>query len=142
MAKSQLEKAISQAANDFALQIIEAVKASTLEELLALQNAEAPKKRGRKPGRPPKSETREPPRNAVGNQAVQPKRPRQPRRPSKGKSEIIPSAPSQSARKTNSQGAKASAASTPKCLRLGRSRVRSIIWGSSVRFDLSLIRKI
>ena len=61
MAKSQLEKAISEAANDFALQIIEAVKASTLEELLALQGAEAPKRRGR----PPKSATEEeaPPRS-------------------------------------------------------------------------------
>lgn len=68
MAKSQLEKTISEAANTFALQILDAVKNSTLQELLALQQGDAPKKRGRpaktetvvkkrgrKPGRPPKA---------------------------------------------------------------------------------------
>jgi len=53
MPKSTLESAIQKAASDFALTIVEAVKGSTLDELMALQG-ETPKRRGRKPGRPKK----------------------------------------------------------------------------------------
>jgi len=53
MPKSKLEKAIAEAAQGFALQVIEAVKGATLQELIALQEGTAPKRRGRKPGRKP-----------------------------------------------------------------------------------------
>ena len=57
MAKSGLEKQIEQAAGEFALQIVEAIKNATLQELIALQEgdlSQTPKKRGRKPGPVPK----------------------------------------------------------------------------------------
>ena len=62
MKKSALEKQIEEAANEFALKIVEAIKGATLQELMALQGAEgvvtapaAPvKRRGRKPGPKPK----------------------------------------------------------------------------------------
>ena len=53
MPKKQLEQAIEAAAQKFALEIVAAVKASTLEELIALQTKDAPKRRGRKPGPKP-----------------------------------------------------------------------------------------
>jgi hypothetical protein len=53
MARKTLEKAIASAAKDFALQIIDAVKGATLQELIALQEGK-PVRRGRKPGRPAK----------------------------------------------------------------------------------------
>ena len=56
MAKSNLEKAIEQAVEGFALEIVQAIKASTLQELVALQG-DAPKKVGKKPGRKPKEAT-------------------------------------------------------------------------------------
>lgn len=55
MAKSTLENAINEAATKFAAEIVEAVKASSLQELIALQKAETPKRRGRKPGPKPKA---------------------------------------------------------------------------------------
>lgn len=53
MAKKSLEETVASAAQEFALQVIEAVKGASLQELMALQKA--PKKRGRKPGRPKKA---------------------------------------------------------------------------------------
>ena len=53
MSRTNLENAIQQAANDFALKIIDAVKGATLQELIALQSREVPKKLGRKPGSRP-----------------------------------------------------------------------------------------
>ena len=54
MPKSEIKKQIEDAAMSFALQIVEAVKSATLEELIALQQTDAPTKapvrRGRKPG--------------------------------------------------------------------------------------------
>ncbi|MCP4602057.1 MAG: hypothetical protein GY847_16335 [Proteobacteria bacterium] len=50
MPKSDLEKSIEQAANSFALQVLGAVKNSTLQELLELQKQGEKKKPGRKPG--------------------------------------------------------------------------------------------
>ena len=50
MAKNTLEKAIQEAAEQFAMQIVEAVKKSSLQELIALQEAAPSKRRGRKPG--------------------------------------------------------------------------------------------
>lgn len=44
MAKTNLEKSISEAANSFALEIIEAVKNATLQELIAMQGSEVPRK--------------------------------------------------------------------------------------------------
>jgi hypothetical protein len=55
MARSNLEKAIAEAAQGFALQVIEAVKGATLQELIALQQEGKPKRRGRKPGPKPKA---------------------------------------------------------------------------------------
>ena len=55
MARSNLEKAIAEAAQGFALQVVEAVKGATLQELIALQQDGKPKRRGRKPGRKPKA---------------------------------------------------------------------------------------
>ena len=65
---SQLASVIEKAANAFAREIIAAVKAATLQELLAMQGGVAPivagvkrrgrppkAKSGRKPGRPPKA---------------------------------------------------------------------------------------
>ena len=49
-----LEQAIKQAADEFAMQVIDAVKGSSLDELLALSGGAAPKRRGRKPGPKPK----------------------------------------------------------------------------------------
>jgi len=70
---TSLDKAIQNAAEAFAMQVIDAVKGSSLEELLALSGDTAPKrrgrkpgpkpgakKRGRKPGRPPKTAKRKP----------------------------------------------------------------------------------
>ena len=71
MAKTNLESDIEQAANKFALQIVEAVKGATLQELIELRSASAPERSRlgrprivrpveeeeivrRKPGRPPK----------------------------------------------------------------------------------------
>lgn len=55
MAKSNLETAIDQAAADFAMVVIDAVKSSTLQQLIALQESNiANATPGRKPGRPPK----------------------------------------------------------------------------------------
>ncbi len=53
MPKSNLETSISTAAEAFALEVVEAVKEATLQELIALQAGEAPKRPGRKPGRKP-----------------------------------------------------------------------------------------
>ena len=52
---ADLEKQIEEAAAQFALQIIEAVKSATLQELMALQESAdvLPKRRGRKPGPKP-----------------------------------------------------------------------------------------
>ena len=52
MSKTTLEKSIENAAADFALTIVGAVKGSTLAELIALQGG-TPKRRGKKPGRKP-----------------------------------------------------------------------------------------
>ena len=53
MAKKQtLEQVIEQAAKDYAILIVNAVKSATLEELIAMPGTETPKRR---PGRPPKS---------------------------------------------------------------------------------------
>lgn len=54
MPKSKLETNIQKAASDFALTIVEAVKGSTLDELMALQG-KTPTRRGRKPGPKPKA---------------------------------------------------------------------------------------
>ena len=65
MAKTKLEKAIGEAAGAFAMEIIEAVKGATLEELIALQGGglatPAPQKRGRKPGPKPGAKRGSPP---------------------------------------------------------------------------------
>lgn len=50
MARNNLEKAIQEAASKFAMEIVAAVKASSLQELIALQEGTVPKRRGRKPG--------------------------------------------------------------------------------------------
>jgi len=62
MAKTTLEKTIEEAANAFALEIVEAVKNATLQELISMQAGTATPKAGRpkktvsettaKPGRP------------------------------------------------------------------------------------------
>jgi hypothetical protein len=58
MVKTSLEAQIEQAASAFALQIVEAIKGATLQELTALQESgltpTAGKRRGRKPGPKPK----------------------------------------------------------------------------------------
>jgi hypothetical protein len=59
MPKNRLEETIAKAANAFALEILGAVKASSLQELLALSKGAAPAgekktRRGRKPGPKPK----------------------------------------------------------------------------------------
>lgn len=51
MARSNLEQAVEAAAQSFALEVIEAVKSATLQELIALQAGGTPKRRGRPPGR-------------------------------------------------------------------------------------------
>ena len=60
MAKSNIENQIEEAAASFALQIIEAVKNATLQELMDLQDEAAPAaaqpRRGRKPGPKPAAE--------------------------------------------------------------------------------------
>ena len=60
MPKSIIKKQIEEAAVSFALQVVETVKSATLEELMALQEADAPPKaaarRGRRPGPKPKVE--------------------------------------------------------------------------------------
>ena len=55
MPKTTLEKSIENAAADFALAIVGAVKGATLAELIALQKGDKRKKPGRKPGRKPKA---------------------------------------------------------------------------------------
>lgn len=57
MPKTSLETAIEKAAAEFALTVVEAVKRSSLEELMALQESSAApvKKPRKKPGRKPKS---------------------------------------------------------------------------------------
>ena len=52
---TSLEKNIKQAADAFAMEIVEAVKDSSLDELLALSGGAAPKRRRRKPGPKPKT---------------------------------------------------------------------------------------
>jgi hypothetical protein len=52
--KTSLENAIAKAAGEFAMQIVEAVKDASLQELMALQEGK-PKRRGRKPGPKPKA---------------------------------------------------------------------------------------
>jgi len=80
--KASLEAAITKAAAGFAMEIIEAVKGASLQELLALQG-EKPKRRGRKPGPKPKKKVGRPkkagakrgpgrPRKAVAKKAVKP----------------------------------------------------------------------
>ena len=55
MPKTDLEKSIEKAANAFALEIVEAVKKATLQELIDLQGAEkTTAKPGRKPGPKPR----------------------------------------------------------------------------------------
>ena len=51
MANKSLEQAVSEAAQAFALEVVEAVKGASLQELMALQGA--PKRLGRKPGPKP-----------------------------------------------------------------------------------------
>lgn len=55
MAKTSLETAIAQAAQNFASVIVEAVKSASLQELLSIQSGPTPKRRGRKPGPKPKT---------------------------------------------------------------------------------------
>ena len=55
--KTSLETAIAKAAQAFAMEIVEAVKGASLQELLALQG-EKPKRRGRKPGPKPKAKAK------------------------------------------------------------------------------------
>lgn len=50
MTKNKLENVIAESAGKFALEIVKAIKASSLQELIALQEGTSPKKRGRKPG--------------------------------------------------------------------------------------------
>ncbi len=66
MPKSNLEKSISEAAEKFALEVVDAVRNATLQELIALQAGEAPKKPGRKPGRPPGRKPGRPPGRKPG----------------------------------------------------------------------------
>jgi hypothetical protein len=54
MPRNTLEQTIEKAAADFALQVVAAIKSSSLQELMALQAGGAPAKPGRKPGRPAK----------------------------------------------------------------------------------------
>ena len=63
-----LEKQIEAAAAQFALQIIEAVKSATLQELMALQESAegVPKRRGRKPGPKPAAEVAAPAKKVDG----------------------------------------------------------------------------
>ena len=68
MAKTDIEKAISEAAGSFALEIIEAVKSATLQELIALQQGDAPKKPGRKPGPKPGRKPGRPPKAAAAKE--------------------------------------------------------------------------
>jgi hypothetical protein len=53
MPKSNLENSIQQAAGEFALKIVEAVRSATLQELIKMQSESQPKKPGRKPSRKP-----------------------------------------------------------------------------------------
>jgi len=73
--KTSLEAAIAKAAGEFAMQIVEAVKGASLQELIALQG-EKPKRRGRKPG--PKSKAK-----AKKKPGPKPKAKRGPGRPKK-----------------------------------------------------------
>ncbi len=75
MSKTNLESSISEAAEKFAMEIVSAVKDATLQELIALQADQAPKKRGPKPGRKP-------------GRKPGPKPGRKPGRPPKAKKEV------------------------------------------------------
>lgn len=70
MAKHTLEKAIQEAAEQFAMQIVEAVKKASLQELISLQETPSTKRRGRKPGPKPKGT------KAAKKTAAKPGRPR------------------------------------------------------------------
>ncbi len=61
MAKTDLEKAIAQASESFALKVVEAVKGATLQELIALQGDGAPQKPGPKPRKKPGPKPRKKP---------------------------------------------------------------------------------
>ncbi len=62
MSKSNLKSSISEAAEKFALEVVEAVKNATLQELIALHAGEAPKRPGRKPGSKPSRKPGRPPK--------------------------------------------------------------------------------
>jgi hypothetical protein len=64
MTKNKLENVIAESAGKFALEIVKAIKASSLQELIALQEGTSPKKRGRKPG--PKPKTKPSPKRKSG----------------------------------------------------------------------------
>ena len=72
---TSLEQAIKQAADAFAMEIVEAVKGSSLNELLALTGGAAPKRRGRKPGPKPKTGRKpgRPPKTAKKKPGPKPK---------------------------------------------------------------------
>jgi len=53
--KASLEAAIAKAAGKFAMEIVEAVKGASLQEMIALQGGDGKKRRGRKPGPKPKA---------------------------------------------------------------------------------------
>ena len=53
MSRTNLENTIQQAANDFALKIVDAVKGATVQDLISLQSGESVKKPGRKSSRKP-----------------------------------------------------------------------------------------
>lgn len=82
MPKSNLEKAIETAAGSFALQIVEAVKGATLEELLALQGAPAAPQTRKKPGPKPKARKKPGPKPKARKKPG-PKPKRKPGRPPK-----------------------------------------------------------
>ena len=72
MPKSNLENSIQQAAGEFALKIVEAVRSATLQELIAMQAEGQPKKRGRKPGRKPGPKPRKKPGPKPGTKRAKP----------------------------------------------------------------------
>ncbi len=74
MAKNSLEIAITEAAAKFALEIVEAVKKASLQELIELQKSEEPTRRGRKPGPKPKGKPGPKPKGKPGRKPGRPKK--------------------------------------------------------------------
>ena len=82
--KTSLENAIAKAAQSFAMEIVEAVKGASLQELIALQG-DKPKRRGRKPGPKPKAKAKAKPKKKPGR----PKKAAAKRGPGRPKKKVV-----------------------------------------------------